>query len=217
MPARPSVRAVCCRGSRQGNIARFINHSCEPNCFPRQISVGDAKKMVIYAKRAIQVDEELVYDYKVPGALHFCACIRVRAAFPSRATAVPSLLLHRLLVESRKELCLVSSSLFAGASLASLVAWAGFFTISSRLRKMTRKSNVSAARPSAGAPSTDSSSHSCDRACFCLRSPSPSTSVPNPRLSGPVSKNRVFSLSTPSLSCHDQILISIPHTARAPT
>eukprot|EP00475_Leptophrys_vorax_P030759 TRINITY_DN4628_c0_g1_i5.p1 TRINITY_DN4628_c0_g1~~TRINITY_DN4628_c0_g1_i5.p1 ORF type:complete len:440 (+),score=93.67 TRINITY_DN4628_c0_g1_i5:40-1359(+) len=50
----------------KGNLARFINHSCEPNCFTKVISVGQTKHVVIYAKRDIQVGEELAYDYKFP-------------------------------------------------------------------------------------------------------------------------------------------------------
>jgi histone-lysine N-methyltransferase SETD1 len=50
----------------KGNLARFINHSCEPNCFTKVISVGQSKHVVIYAKRDIQIGEELAYDYKFP-------------------------------------------------------------------------------------------------------------------------------------------------------
>jgi SET domain-containing protein len=44
-----------------GNAARFINHSCEPNCEP--IAFGD--QMWIVAIRAIQPGEELAYDYAI--------------------------------------------------------------------------------------------------------------------------------------------------------
>ncbi|VDO04496.1 unnamed protein product [Rodentolepis nana] len=49
-----------------GNNARFINHSCQPNCFAKVITVEGQKKIVIYAKRDIQVLEEITYDYKFP-------------------------------------------------------------------------------------------------------------------------------------------------------
>jgi len=48
----------------KGNAARFINHSCEPNCFSKIISVDGCKKIVIFAIRRINVGEELTYDYK---------------------------------------------------------------------------------------------------------------------------------------------------------
>ena len=47
-------------GNRQGNDARYINHSCDPNC--EAVTVG--KKIFIYAKKNIQPGVELAYDYK---------------------------------------------------------------------------------------------------------------------------------------------------------
>jgi SET domain-containing protein len=46
-----------------GNIARFINHSCTPNCW---FEVVD-KTIWIRASRAIQRGEELTYDYSIIG------------------------------------------------------------------------------------------------------------------------------------------------------
>ncbi|XP_047130948.1 uncharacterized protein LOC100210554 isoform X1 [Hydra vulgaris] len=48
----------------KGNAARFINHSCEPNCFSRIISIDGCKKIIIYAQKRVTVGEELTYDYK---------------------------------------------------------------------------------------------------------------------------------------------------------
>ncbi|XP_028249715.1 histone-lysine N-methyltransferase 2B isoform X2 [Parambassis ranga] len=50
----------------QGNAARFINHSCEPNCYSRVINVDGRKHIVIFALRKIYRGEELTYDYKFP-------------------------------------------------------------------------------------------------------------------------------------------------------
>lgn len=52
--------------TKKGNLARFLNHSCEPNCYTRVITVNNVKKMVIYSKAYIAQEEELVYDYKLP-------------------------------------------------------------------------------------------------------------------------------------------------------
>ena len=65
--------------TRKGGVARFINHSCEPNCFTQVISVGmegsslvasssssRQKKICIYSKRDIATGEELAYDYLFP-------------------------------------------------------------------------------------------------------------------------------------------------------
>ena len=50
----------------KGNLARFINHCCGPNCTAKVIDVGGEKKIVIYACRDIEVGEEITYDYKFP-------------------------------------------------------------------------------------------------------------------------------------------------------
>ena len=42
-----------------GNQARFINHSCDPNCETR---IEDGR-VQIYARRRIRVGEELSFDY----------------------------------------------------------------------------------------------------------------------------------------------------------
>ena len=49
-----------------GCNARFVNHSCQPNCYAKVILVEGAKKIVIYSKRAIKIGEEITYDYKFP-------------------------------------------------------------------------------------------------------------------------------------------------------
>ncbi|RAK82484.1 histone methyltransferase SET1 [Aspergillus fijiensis CBS 313.89] len=50
--------------TKRGGIARFINHSCTPNCTAKIIKVDGSKRIVIYALRDIERDEELTYDYK---------------------------------------------------------------------------------------------------------------------------------------------------------
>ncbi|KAK4767770.1 hypothetical protein SAY87_002911 [Trapa incisa] len=52
--------------TKRGGIARFINHSCQPNCYTKIISVDGQKKIFIYAKRHISAGEELTYNYKFP-------------------------------------------------------------------------------------------------------------------------------------------------------
>lgn len=52
--------------TKRGGIARFINHSCEPNCYTKVISVEGEKKIFIYAKRHIAFGEEITYNYKFP-------------------------------------------------------------------------------------------------------------------------------------------------------
>jgi uncharacterized protein len=54
-----------------GNLARFINHSCRPNCYAHV--VGDV--IWIRAARNIRSGEELSYDYNTDGAAGIaCRC-----------------------------------------------------------------------------------------------------------------------------------------------
>jgi SET domain-containing protein len=53
-----------CDATLLGNVARYINASCSPNCYTQIITAGENKRIVIYAKRDIQRGEELCYDYK---------------------------------------------------------------------------------------------------------------------------------------------------------
>jgi hypothetical protein len=46
-------------GSPRGNLSRYINHSCRPNCEP----LVRGRAIVIYARRTIRAGEELTYDY----------------------------------------------------------------------------------------------------------------------------------------------------------
>jgi SET domain-containing protein len=46
-------------GNVKSNKARFINHSCTPNCE----ADGPKGRVFIVAKRSIRVGEELTYDY----------------------------------------------------------------------------------------------------------------------------------------------------------
>lgn len=49
--------------TKYGNLARYINHSCDPNCYTATIVTEDSKKIVIITKRRININEELTFDY----------------------------------------------------------------------------------------------------------------------------------------------------------
>ncbi|TVU10902.1 hypothetical protein EJB05_44457 [Eragrostis curvula] len=51
--------------TRAGSIAHLINHSCEPNCYSRAITVLGDVHIIIFAKRDINPWEELTYDYRL--------------------------------------------------------------------------------------------------------------------------------------------------------
>ena len=54
-----------------GNIARFINHSCTPNCWIEIVG----QTIWIRASRSIEPGEELTYDYATDGARMIpCRC-----------------------------------------------------------------------------------------------------------------------------------------------
>ncbi|KAF2772254.1 hypothetical protein EJ03DRAFT_266966 [Teratosphaeria nubilosa] len=51
--------------TKKGNLGRFCNHSCNPNCYVDKWVVGDKLRMGIFAERKIQAGEELVFNYNV--------------------------------------------------------------------------------------------------------------------------------------------------------
>jgi len=54
-----------------GNIARYINHSCTPNCY----TIVKGETIWIVAARNIRKGEELTYDYSTDGPGHIlCRC-----------------------------------------------------------------------------------------------------------------------------------------------
>jgi len=66
-------------GGSRGNEARFINHSCEPNCEPFEHDDG---RVYIYSLRDIERGEELTYYYAlIYEERHTKA---VKRAFPCR-------------------------------------------------------------------------------------------------------------------------------------
>jgi SET domain-containing protein len=54
-----------------GNIARYINHACRPNCY---VEI-DGRTIWIVASRRINKGQELTYDYNTEGAAKIpCRC-----------------------------------------------------------------------------------------------------------------------------------------------
>jgi len=69
--------------TKHGGFARYINHSCDPNCMAKIID-GDApnqhlKRVVVSSQRSIEAGEEITYDYQFPIELDLdarlpCSC-----------------------------------------------------------------------------------------------------------------------------------------------
>jgi [histone H3]-lysine36 N-trimethyltransferase len=51
--------------TKKGGIGRFANHSCNPNCYVARWVIGTHLRMGIFAKRDIQMHEELTFNYNV--------------------------------------------------------------------------------------------------------------------------------------------------------
>ena len=51
--------------TKKGNLGRFCNHSCNPNCYVDKWVVGDRLRMGIFAERKIKAGEELTFNYNV--------------------------------------------------------------------------------------------------------------------------------------------------------
>lgn len=48
-----------------GNLSRFMNHSCDPNCETQKWTVNGEVRVGLFAKRDIEAGEELVFDYQL--------------------------------------------------------------------------------------------------------------------------------------------------------
>ena len=77
-------------GSPRWNRARYINHSCAPNCEPELRK----RHVYIFALRDIAAGEELAYDY---GTEYFeqylgknCRCPKCMPEYPPREQSVPT-------------------------------------------------------------------------------------------------------------------------------
>lgn len=71
----------CVDATRAGNMAHLLNHSCEPNCYSRTITVvgpeggQPSDHVVIFAKEDVAPGSELTYDYRFAGSEQLpCNC-----------------------------------------------------------------------------------------------------------------------------------------------
>jgi len=60
--------------TQHGNVARFMNHCCQPNCYSKVIEVEGRKHIIIFAHRDLEEGEEIMYDYKFATEREKIAC-----------------------------------------------------------------------------------------------------------------------------------------------
>ena len=90
-----------------GSMARFMNHSCDPNAYAKIISVdaeqGQDKKIVVFANRDITAGEEITYgtSWMVSGQDLFDI-----VAFLSNASLSPCLTDYKFPVEDGSLRCM---------------------------------------------------------------------------------------------------------------
>ena len=63
-------------GCQKGSIARFINHSCDPNCRIEKWTVGSEFRIGVFAEKDIAPGEEITYNYRFEsfGFAQTCRC-----------------------------------------------------------------------------------------------------------------------------------------------
>lgn len=64
-------------GGSYGSEARFINHSCDPNCHIEKWNVLGFWRIGIFASRDIHPGEELGYDYNFQSFVRFASSFSI--------------------------------------------------------------------------------------------------------------------------------------------
>lgn len=62
---------------RAGSLARFVNHSCQPNCDVQKWTVNGQHRIVLVSNRRLAAGEEITYNYRFHSygrGLHRCLC-----------------------------------------------------------------------------------------------------------------------------------------------
>ena len=80
------VVRMCIDATHFSNLGRFLNHSCDPNCYKQRIlcdHMSRLPRIAFFTLRDIQPLEELTYDYgyaDVPGKTVPCCAARGTAS-----------------------------------------------------------------------------------------------------------------------------------------
>ncbi|EFJ49311.1 histone H3 lys4 methyltransferase, partial [Volvox carteri f. nagariensis] len=57
--------AVVLDATHRGNIMRFVNHSCGPNCVSRTVVIEGQRRIFLFSLHELHPGTELTYDYKL--------------------------------------------------------------------------------------------------------------------------------------------------------
>ncbi len=50
--------------TQKGNISRYFNHSCDPNCETQKWTVNGELRIGFFTRRPVSANEELTFDYQ---------------------------------------------------------------------------------------------------------------------------------------------------------
>lgn len=65
LPVELRTRPQFIDATKKGGLGRFLNHSCNPNCYIAKWVVGRQLRMGIFTKRKVNKGEELTFNYNV--------------------------------------------------------------------------------------------------------------------------------------------------------
>jgi histone-lysine N-methyltransferase ASH1L len=93
----------------KGSMARFINHSCEPNCEVRMVKVNGTPRMAVFAgDQGVMTGVELTYDYNFDNfgttqQICYCGAPNCRGFLSKRLNAAEQKKLAKEEVERKKK------------------------------------------------------------------------------------------------------------------
>lgn len=71
-----SVGGTIINARIMGNFARFINHSCVPNCRLQKVTIDGKWHAIVIAEQDIVPNEHLSFNYNPNGAVPFTCCCK---------------------------------------------------------------------------------------------------------------------------------------------
>jgi [histone H3]-lysine4 N-trimethyltransferase ASH1L len=93
----------------KGSMARFINHSCNPNCEVRMVKVNGTPRMAVFAgENGVMTGEELTYDYNFDNfgttrQICYCGAENCRGFLSKRLNAAEQKKQAKEEIERRKQ------------------------------------------------------------------------------------------------------------------